>query len=71
MELDNQKVRDARVEKLWQTLDTQKEGHLDVKGLKKGLKKIDHRSFSVTLNFGAANRMRKLLKMPTICFRMS
>ncbi|KAL8692602.1 MAG: hypothetical protein Q9218_002418 [Villophora microphyllina] len=42
MELDHQKAQDARVEKLWQTLDTQKQGHLDAKGLKKGLKKIDH-----------------------------
>ncbi|KAL8655608.1 MAG: hypothetical protein Q9210_000773 [Variospora velana] len=35
-------AQDQRVEKLWRTLDTQKEGHLDVKGLKRGLKKIDH-----------------------------
>ncbi|KAL8664915.1 MAG: hypothetical protein Q9202_002624 [Teloschistes flavicans] len=42
MDLDDQKAQDARVEKLWQTLDTQKQGHLDVNGLKKGLKKINH-----------------------------
>ncbi|KAI4141896.1 MAG: hypothetical protein LQ341_003393 [Variospora aurantia] len=35
-------AQDQRVEKLWRTLDTKKEGHLDVKGLKQGLKKIDH-----------------------------
>ncbi|KAL8722133.1 MAG: hypothetical protein Q9225_001326 [Loekoesia sp. 1 TL-2023] len=42
MDINDQQAQDARVEKLWQTLDTQKEGRLDVKGLKKGLKKIDH-----------------------------
>lgn len=47
MDLDDQKAQDARVEKLWQTLDTQKQGHLDVNGLKKGLKKINHRWYLV------------------------
>ncbi|KAI4214853.1 MAG: hypothetical protein LQ351_002566 [Letrouitia transgressa] len=42
MELDDQKAQDARVEKLWKRLDTLNEGHLDVEGLKNGLKKIDH-----------------------------
>ncbi|KAL8659167.1 MAG: hypothetical protein Q9226_000574 [Calogaya cf. arnoldii] len=42
MDLGDQKALDARVEKLWQTLDTQKKGHLDARGLKKGLKSIDH-----------------------------
>lgn len=37
--------RDKRVDKLWETLDTRKEGHIDLTGLKKGLKKIDHREF--------------------------
>lgn len=35
--------RDERVARLWETLDTRKEGHVDLAGLKKGLKKIDHR----------------------------
>jgi solute carrier family 25 phosphate transporter 23/24/25/41 len=35
--------RDERVARLWGTLDTRKEGHIDLNGLKKGLKKIDHR----------------------------
>jgi len=30
---------DARIEKLWNSLDTAGDGHLDVKGLKSGLKK--------------------------------
>ncbi|KAJ5411398.1 uncharacterized protein N7487_005757 [Penicillium crustosum] len=34
--------RDKRVDKLWETLDTRKEGHIDLTELKKGLKKIDH-----------------------------
>ncbi|KAI4142382.1 MAG: hypothetical protein L6R39_004956 [Caloplaca ligustica] len=42
MELGDQQAQDARVEKLWQTLDTRKEGHLDVRGLRRGLRKIDH-----------------------------
>lgn len=39
--------RDERVAKLWETLDTRKEGHIDLTGLKKGLKKIDHRGFDL------------------------
>jgi len=35
--------RDARTLSLWKKLDTQNEGSLDVKALKKGLRKIDHR----------------------------
>ncbi|KAI4277355.1 MAG: hypothetical protein LQ337_001846 [Flavoplaca oasis] len=42
MELGDQKAQDARVEKLWHKLDTQNKGHLDVRGLKRGLKIIDH-----------------------------
>ncbi|OQE27605.1 hypothetical protein PENSTE_c004G10389 [Penicillium steckii] len=34
--------RDERVARLWDTLDARKEGHIDLNGLKKGLKKIDH-----------------------------
>lgn len=34
--------RDARIKKLWARLDTAGEGQIDIKGLKKGLKKIDH-----------------------------
>ncbi|KAJ4380464.1 hypothetical protein N0V86_003819 [Didymella sp. IMI 355093] len=35
-------VADARVEELWATLDSRKKGHLDLPGLKKGLRKLDH-----------------------------
>ncbi|KAI4229504.1 MAG: hypothetical protein L6R36_000768 [Xanthoria steineri] len=42
MDLGDQTALDTRVEKLWQTLDTQKQGHLDAKGLKRGFRTIDH-----------------------------
>lgn len=35
--------RDERVARLWGTLDTRREGSIDLAGLKKGLKNIDHR----------------------------
>lgn len=43
MESEDQKAQHARVEKLWKDLDTRKEGHLDLKGLKQGLGKLNHR----------------------------
>ncbi|KAK7735249.1 hypothetical protein SLS53_007639 [Cytospora paraplurivora] len=43
MELrESQNQRDKRVEGLWKQLDPQGTGELDVKGLQKGLHKIDH-----------------------------
>ncbi|TVY85042.1 Calcium-binding mitochondrial carrier protein SCaMC-2 [Lachnellula suecica] len=39
---ESQNSRDARIEQLWQKLDPQKKGELDVNGLRKGLSKIDH-----------------------------
>ncbi|KAF2460951.1 calcium dependent mitochondrial carrier protein [Lineolata rhizophorae] len=35
-------AQDARVESLWTQLDTRGTGHLDLSGLKKGLRKLDH-----------------------------
>ena len=49
MDGEDQAAQDARVEKLWRTLDTRNEGQLNLSGLKKGLIKIDHRSFTVLL----------------------
>lgn len=43
MDLEDQRARDARVDKLWRTLDTGNEGQLDINGLKRGLIKMDHR----------------------------
>jgi hypothetical protein len=38
-----QNSRDARVEELWSSLEPDHTGELDLKGLKKGLRRIDHR----------------------------
>ena len=35
--------RDERIGRIWSALDTHKEGQIDFNGLKKGLKRIDHR----------------------------
>ena len=43
MDTQSASVADARVDELWETLDTRKQGHLDLAGLKKGLRKLDHR----------------------------
>jgi solute carrier family 25 phosphate transporter 23/24/25/41 len=44
MEMDeSQNQRDKRVEELWKRLDPQGKRELDLKGLKKGLRRIDHR----------------------------
>jgi solute carrier family 25 phosphate transporter 23/24/25/41 len=40
---ETQNQRDKRVEALWQRLDPQKTGELDLKGLKRGFQRIDHR----------------------------
>lgn len=34
--------RNERIAKLWRSLDAPEDGQIDVKGLKQGLKKIDH-----------------------------
>jgi solute carrier family 25 phosphate transporter 23/24/25/41 len=39
---------DARVDELWATLDMRKQGQLDLAGLKKGLRKLDHRTTCVS-----------------------
>ncbi|TDZ32751.1 Calcium-binding mitochondrial carrier SAL1 [Colletotrichum spinosum] len=40
--IESQNQRDKRVEDLWRQLDAQGTGHLDFKGLQKGLHRIDH-----------------------------
>ncbi|KAF2745173.1 calcium dependent mitochondrial carrier protein-like protein [Sporormia fimetaria CBS 119925] len=42
MDSETANAQDARVEELWATLDTRKQGKLDLAGLKKGLRKLDH-----------------------------
>ncbi|TVY23412.1 Calcium-binding mitochondrial carrier [Lachnellula hyalina] len=39
---ESQDSRDARIQQLWQKLDPQKKGELDLTGLRKGLSRIDH-----------------------------
>lgn len=41
-EEETQDHRDQRILNLWKTLDTAEEGQIDIHGLKKGLRKIDH-----------------------------
>lgn len=45
MEDEDQHTRDERIQKLWQTLDTQREGKLSLQGLRRGLHELDHRKF--------------------------
>ncbi|OCK82635.1 calcium dependent mitochondrial carrier protein-like protein [Lepidopterella palustris CBS 459.81] len=42
MDAESANAQDARVDALWATLDTRKQGSLDISGLKKGLRKLDH-----------------------------
>jgi solute carrier family 25 phosphate transporter 23/24/25/41 len=39
---ESQNSRDARIEALWKKLDPQGKGEIDLHGLQRGLKKIDH-----------------------------
>lgn len=55
--LESQNQRDRRVEELWRKLDPQGVGELDVKGLQKGLRRIDHRQ----LDLNKLPRMEQLL----------
>ncbi|CAZ85743.1 unnamed protein product [Tuber melanosporum] len=41
-ERESQKARDERLLKLFKSLDTRSEGHLDLEGLRRGLKRINH-----------------------------
>ena len=43
MEKELEGSQDSRIESLWSSLDEQGKGQIDVKALKKGLEKIDHR----------------------------
>ena len=42
MDGETREHRDRRIQDLWKTLDTRSQGQLDLDGLKKGLKKLDH-----------------------------
>lgn len=43
MDGEDHRTREARVERLWRTLDTRKEGSLSLESLKEGFRKINHR----------------------------
>lgn len=47
MDRESQRARDVRLDALWKTLDTRKEGHLDFEGLKNGFQRIDHRELAL------------------------
>jgi len=49
MDTETANAQDARVDALWATLDTRKQGQLDLAALKKGLRKLDHRMRSPRL----------------------
>lgn len=53
---ESSSAQDARVEELWQTLDANRRGFLDLKGLKRGLKKLDHRMW-LDASCGRRNQM--------------
>lgn len=44
---ESQNQRDARVEDLWQNLDPKQTGAIDLKGLQRGLKRMNHRQSSL------------------------
>lgn len=46
---DVQEAQDARVQALWEQLDTKRQGQLDLSALKRGLRKIDHRTWRWSL----------------------
>lgn len=56
MDTQSASVADARVDKLWATLDTRKQGHLDLPALKKGLRKLDHRRLGLAVDTPFAKR---------------
>ena len=43
MDGETAKERDERLENIWNILDSSGDGQIDINGLKKGLKKMDHR----------------------------
>lgn len=42
---ESQNQKDARVENLWKHLDPKETGEIDLKGLRQGLKTLNHRSY--------------------------
>lgn len=61
---ESQNERDARVERLWSRLDPSGKGELDLKGLQKGFRRIDHRelAFLLPLLFCLLRHQRELCR---------
>ena len=59
MHTETANAQDARVDALWATLDTRNQGHLDLAGLKKGLRKMDHRRIPHCLRGAPANASQR------------
>ena len=55
-------AEDVRVNRLWEILDTQRAGHLDLDGLKRGLRKMDHRKSNSVL-FSCLARLKLIRKI--------
>ena len=70
MDEEDQSIKDARCKKLWQVLDTAKEGQLNINGLKKGLREMDHRSLAVIHSIYPSADMQKHSRMQIPCCRM-
>lgn len=43
MDGESHQDREKRIQGLWQILDPTGQGHVDIHGLRRGLKKMDHR----------------------------
>lgn len=56
MNTSSASVADERVDELWATLDTRKQGRLDLPALKKGLRKLDHRTAALLTFASLAKR---------------
>lgn len=60
MELNESKSqRDTRIEQLWEKLDPQRKGELDLKGLQKGLRRIDHRQLDHNIEPGTGRLLMR------------
>ena len=57
MDKQSASVADTRADELWATLDTRKQGKLDLPALKKGLRKLDHRRTRHAVHTSFAKRI--------------
>ena len=65
MDGEDQNAQDARVAKLWKSLDTRNEGRLNLNGLKQGLSNINHRLYHVFLLGSFTLKSVQLSRMPS------